>query len=313
MEGMDDLLTAADDDFHAPDDHWWWHETCFFYFMVPERRMGCWLYNYIRPNIGVAGGGCWVWDDSTFFHMEAPYYACYSALPLPDDRDLRDFRFPSGTGVQVIEPLRTYRVTHGDRDWIDVDVVWDAIQAPWVRAEGDPPVPSHWEQFGHVTGTLTLHGEPIEVDCLAMRDRTWTRRGERWKDGGGRAYASAAVSADLNFLAQGAEQIGGFVTIDGERHAIAAGTRSVRRDPDHGYITAIELDAVDTAGRRMSAEGAPVSRLAMPLPGLAAVVWTSTVRWSINGHDCWGEDQDPWPLPRWSALRRSGGAGRTLR
>lgn len=313
MEGMDDLLTPADDDFHQPGDHWWWHETCFFYFFVPERSLGCWLYNYIRPNIGIAGGGCWVWDDSTYFHMEAPYYACYSALRLPEERDLRNFTFPSGTGVRVIEPLKAYRVTHVDRDWIDVDVVWDAIQKPWVQAEGEPPVPSHWEQFGHVTGSLTLHGERLGVDCLAMRDRTWSNRGERWKDGGGRAYASAAASADLNFLARGGDDIVGFVTIDGERRAMASGHRRVQRHPDHGFVTRLELWATDTAGRDLHALGRPVSRMAMPLPGLAAVVWTSTVQWTINGQECWGEDQDPWPLPRWAQLRRSGGAGRPIR
>ena len=58
--------------------------------------------------------------------------------------------------------------------------------------------------------------------------------------------------------------------------------------------------------------GKTVSRMAMPLPGLAAVVWTSTVRWNIDGTDCWGEDQDPWPLPQWSMLRRRGGAGNAL-
>lgn len=312
MEGYDDLLTPEDDDFHQPNDHPWWHETCFFYFSVPERKVGCWLYNYIRPNIGVAGGGCWVWDDKTFFHMEAPYYACYSALPLPAERDLRDFRFPSGVGVKVLEPLTTYHLTHVDRDWISVDVVWDAIQQPWVRAEGDPPVPSHWEQFGHVTGELVVHGDRMAVDCLAMRDRTWSPRSERWKDGGGGSYASAAVSADLNFLASGSTHIRGFLTVDGERRALRETTRRAERHPDHGYVTRIEIDGVDTANRELHAVGIPVSRLAMPLPGLAAVVWTSTVHWSINGVDCWGEDQDPWPLPQWSMLRRSGGAGNPL-
>jgi hypothetical protein len=312
MEGMDDVLTPEDDDFHQPGDHWWWHETCFFYFAVPERRTGCWLYNYIRPNIGVSGGGCWVWDDRTHFHMETPYYACYSALALPEERDLRNFTFPSGVRVECERPLQRYHLTYSDRDWIAVDVVWDAVQKPWVRAAGDPPVPSHWEQFGRVTGELVVHGERMEVDILAMRDRTWSPRGERWKDGGGHAYASAAVSGDLNFLAQGGRELQGFLTIDGERRAIASGARTATRDPDHGYVTRLALEATDTLGRSMHMEGDPVSRMAMPLPGLNAVVWTSTVRWNIDGTDCWGEDQDPWPLVQWSHGRRAGELGRAV-
>lgn len=312
MEGMDDVLTAEDDDFHEPNDHWWWHETCFFYFAIPERRTGCWLYNYIRPNIGVSGGGCWVWDGRTHFHMDAPYYACFAALALPEERDLRDFTFPSGVHVTCEAPLQRYRLTYADRDWIAVDVVWDAIQKPWVRATGEPPVPSHWEHFGRVTGTLVLDGAEMAVDFLAMRDRTWSPRGERWKDGGGHAYATAAVSADLNFLAQGGSDLSGFVTIDGERRAIASGVRTVTRDPDDGYVTALVLDATDTLGRSMHMEGESVSRLAMPLPGINAVVWTSIVRWNIDGTDCWGEDQDPWPLVEWTHGRRSGMFGRAV-
>jgi hypothetical protein len=83
----------------------------------------------------------------------------------------------------------------------------------------------------------------------------------------------------------------------------------VERDPDHGYITAIVLDVTDTAGRAMHMRGTPVSRLAMPLPGLAAVVWTSTVSWNIDSTECWGEDQDPWPLGQWSMRRRNGEFG----
>jgi hypothetical protein len=257
MEGMDDVLTPEDDNFHRPDEHWWWHETCFFYFAVHERKIGCWLYNYIRPNIGVSGGGCWVWDDKAFFHMEAPYFACYAALQLPEQRDLRDFRFPSGVGVKVLEPLQKYHLTYVDREWIDVDVIWDAVQKPWVRAVGDPPVPLHWEQFGRVTGTLTVHGDEMDVDVLAMRDRTWSPRGERWKDGGGSAYASAAVSGDLNFLATGGEQVRGFFTSDGERRAIASGTRVSERHPEHGYVTRIELDGTDTAGASAACDRRP--------------------------------------------------------
>jgi hypothetical protein len=313
MEGMDDLLTEADDNFHpAASDDWYWHETCFFYFYIPERKTGCWMYNYIRPNIGISGGGCWVWDDRTHFHMEAPYYANYSALKLPEERDLRDFRFPSGVTVKRLEPISAYHLTFKDREAIEVDVTWTAIQKPWVRAEGDPPKASHWEQFGHVEGHLTVHGDRMEVDCLAMRDRTWAPRNEKWKIGGGSAYASAAVSGDLNFLATGGQDLHGFFTQDGDRRAIVSGTRKVERHPEHGYVTRIELDATDSTGRKLHAVGVPVSRLAMPLPGVHAVVWTSTVAWNINGQDCWGEDQDPWPLNQWSQQRREGKAGKAI-
>ena len=36
----------------------------------------------------------------------------------------------------------------------------------------------HLDQFGHVTGELWLHGERLGVDCIEMRDRTWSPRRE---------------------------------------------------------------------------------------------------------------------------------------
>ena len=82
QEGNEALLD--DDNFHVPEsDHWWEHETYWFWFFHPERKLGCWSYHYVRPTIGVAGGGVFVFDDTTWFHMETPYYVNYTNTPLP--------------------------------------------------------------------------------------------------------------------------------------------------------------------------------------------------------------------------------------
>lgn len=309
-EGNQALLTPADDDFHPPDDSWWFHETCWFWFYIAERDLGGWLYNYIRPNIGISGGGCWVWDASGFVHWETPYYACHSALRLPDDRDLRDFVFPSGVEVQMREPLRSYRLGYRHDDHIELDLVFDAVMEPWVSAEADDAGtvrPHHFDQLGRVTGTLRLGDEALEVDCLAIRDRTWTRRSERWRHGGGYGYTNAAASPDHAFLAiatsDGAQ---GYLVRDGQRAGLVSGARRVVRHDDHGYITDVEIDAVDELGRQLHARGESRSRMAMPIPGVHGVVWTSLVEWWIDGDAAWGEDQEPWPIATWSRLRRNG-------
>jgi hypothetical protein len=296
----DELVSAEDDDFHpAPPGVWWWHETAWFWFFVPERRLGGWLYNYVRPNIGVAGGGCFVWDGTSFFHMEVPYYASYSALELPEQRDLRSFTFPSGTSVSMIEPLHAYRLGHRDRDWIEVDLEWRAVMKPFVSVGDDPARARHFDQFGRVTGSLVLHGEPIGVDCIAIRDRTWHPRSERWKDGGAYGYTNGAASAELSFLHNG------FLVLDGVRRDLTS-ERAIQRDPDHGFITTVRVFGADSAGNELEAIGESVSRMAIPIPGVHAVVWTSLVHWTINGVEAWGEDQEPWPLIRWSEFRRTG-------
>jgi hypothetical protein len=311
--GNEKLLGPGDDNFHPPpDDNWWWHETCWFWFFVPERKLGGWLYNYVRPNIGVAGGGCWVWDDTAYSIPEVPYYANYSNLRLPEERDLRNFKFPSGTTVEVLEPLKRYRLGHHDREAIDLDLEFDAIMEPWVavgpdpRMPGDtgPEVPCHLDQVGRVSGTLVLHGDRMSVDCLAIRDRTWSPRPEKWKINPV-GYTNAAADAGTAFLFSGFDDLrSGYLVLDGKRTALASGRRRSERENGHGYVSRMFIDAEDTEGRQLHAQGESLSRMAMKIPGVHGVVWTSLMRWTINGVPAWGEDQDAWPLAEWSAFRR---------
>jgi hypothetical protein len=309
-DGARPVLTPADDDFHQPpDDSWWFHETCWFWFYVPERDLGGWLYSWVRPNIGITGGGCWVWDASTFLHWEVPYYSNHSNLRLPETRDLRDFTFPSGMAVTVLEPLAKYRLRYAHEGMIDLDLEYSAVMEPWVSLSDGPDGarPTHLDQLGRVTGELLLHGERIEVDCLAIRDRTWAPRHERWKVGGGYGYTNGAAPTGEAFLAVGdAASVHGYLVLDGSRTPLVEGRRTVQRDQDHGYVTSVTVEGRDEAGRHLLAEGRSASRMAMPIPGVHGLVWTSLVEWSVNGALAWGEDQEPWPIMTWSEKRRRG-------
>ncbi|MEO7430377.1 MAG: hypothetical protein ABIY48_13460 [Acidimicrobiales bacterium] len=309
-EGAQRLLSPADDDLHQPDGSRWFHETWWFWFFVPERSLGGWVYSYARPNIGVSGGGCWVWDATTFLHWEAPYYANHSALSLPETHGPGHVSFPSGVTIEALEPLQRYAIRYADEPTIAVDLEFDAVMAPWVRVAPDevPPRPVHLDQLGRITGSVILHGETLAVDCLAIRDRTWTARSERWRDGGGYGYTNAAASPDLAFLAVGdAQQVRGYLVQDGVRCELSHGRRRVERHASHGYVTRVRIDATDLEGRTVEADGVPASRMAMPIPGVHGVVWTSFVEWTVNGVPAWGEDQEPWPIMAWSQRRRARG------
>ncbi len=308
-EGDQGLLSPVDDDFHPPvADEWWSHETCWFWFFVPERAIGAWIYNWIRPNIGTSGGGLSLWDDRTWLHWEVPYFSNYSNLRLPEERDLRSFTFPTGISVEALEPLSRYRVRYAHADMVDLDLEFDSIMEPWVATtehEGKRR-PHHFDQFGRVTGSLVLHGEPIAVDCLAIRDRTWSVRSERWKHGGGFGYTSAAADTGESFLFVGdTESASGFAVLDGRRCELVRGSRLVERDAVHGFVDRVVIDAHDAEGRHLEAEGRSISRIAMPVPGVHGVVWASVCRWTINGVPAWGDDQEPWPVMAWSNRRRT--------
>jgi hypothetical protein len=322
-----DLLGPDDDAFHAPNTFGdlfvstntrWFHETTWFWWFVPSERLGGWFYNWVRPNIGTSGGGAWVWDDSTFFHLEVPYYACYGSLAFEPGSDLRNHRFPSGVTVECLEPLTRYRLGFADRDLLSVDLDYRAVMPPWVGTPvGEEPTAVHLDQVGRVTGSVVLHGTEHEVDCLAIRDRTWSPRSERWKDGHV-GYANAC-NDDVAFLASSAAGLRGeieervrtgYFVKDGRRAALVDGTRELERDPDHGFLRRITIEAEDTDGRRFRATGEGLSRMAMPIPGVHGVVWTSLVDWQIEGQQAWGEDQDAWPIHGWSQFRRDQRSGR---
>jgi hypothetical protein len=301
-----ELLSPDDDQFHRPGDHPWFFESSWWSFYVPERDLGAWIYHWVRPNQSTQGGGCWVYDSTTHSHLEVPYYGCYQNMPLDDPGDLRDITFPSGVSMQAIEPLHRYRLRFADRDLIAFDLDFDATMPPWIVADG------HFDQMMHVTGQLVLHGDAIAVDSIAMRDRSWSPRPERWKDGHV-GYCSAGTT-DVAFLVNSAagmrgeteERVrGGFHLRDGRRAAVVDGARELDRDPEHGWLRRITVEADDAAGRRLRARGEARSRMAMPIPGVHGVCWTTLVRWDIDGVDAWGDDQDAWPLHAWAAYRRT--------
>jgi len=299
------MLSPADDGLHkAGSSHWFEHETIWYWFCIPERNLGGWFYHYVRPNIGVAGGGMMLFDHTSWSHLETPYYQSYSNMPMPDVSQPGTIRFVNNFSVEVIEPFRKHRLKYHDRNIVKADLIWEAVTEPWINVRGEPAVPHHLDQFGRFHGELQLHGETLRVDCYAARDRTWNHaRPEPWKDGaGGGPWVTAAVNADMSFHCTGP---GGFLVLDGVLRPQVEGSYHRERDHEHGFAKRIFAEGVDDQGRRFKAVGDVVSRLAILIPGVHGVCWKSLVRFDFNGVECWGEDQDAWPINMWSAFKRA--------
>ena len=100
---------------------------------------------------------------------------------MPAEPDLRNITFPGGGfSVTMLDPLTNYRIAYADaeRDFA-IEIEHRSVHPPHRFTPGQPPMMSspHLDQLGHVTGTLTLRGERIPVDCFSIRDRTWGPRG----------------------------------------------------------------------------------------------------------------------------------------
>lgn len=301
-----------DDNFHALSDDWWETETAWFSFNVPERKMGGWFYGYIRPNIGISGGGFFVWDDTASTTWEIPYYKYNFAQPLPKERDLRNFEFPESYKIKMLRPLDRYELSYRDRKAVSIDVVHEAIMPPHPFRHGSPPFDKtpHFDQSGRIVGEMTLLGERIPIDCYSVRDRSWGPRIDHRSGRIGYSFATAGPRSSFCLFSRcteaapdGLEPVNhGYLLRDGRKAQIVKGWRRVERDRDRNWITRLEIDAEDEDGRSLLADGRVVSRLM--LPTARGISCYSLLSWTLNGAQAWGEDQDVWRNDQWSNAQR---------
>lgn len=305
------IFTERDDRFHSDEmvGDWWSTETAWFSFSHPERRLGGWLYTLARPNIGTVAGGAWVWDDSAHLPWEVLYSANYTALELPRDQDLHDISLPTGVSIRVIEPCMSYALGYSDASRLQAALRFEGVMPPEpLTSTGSTFGRSHhFDQIGRVSGEIVLHGETIPIDCLAVRDRTWGRRREdRPRQA---AYVTGVATTQHGFLAvtnveEDRNPVAyGFLHRDGRTLPLTQGERRVERDRENGWITRVEIQARDAEGRELLAVGTPLSRIVINRHTFIDV--NSLIQWDINGEGGHGEDQDMWPVHRWSRMRRT--------
>ena len=303
-------FSARDDSFHFDilSHRWWETETAWFSFCCPERKLGGWLYSMFRPNIGTVAGGCWIWDASAHLPWEVAYSTNYTALRIPQGQDLTDIALPTGVTIKAIEPLTRYRLGYHEEERLSLDLTYEAVMPPRALHKADSPFKSlnHFDQFGRVTGEIVLHGERIAIDCISMRDRSWGPRPEHRP--GRSAYVTGAASAKDAFLAgtkwnDDTDPIAyGFMIRDGEIGDLVSGRRIVERDPAQGWVTRITIEARDEFGRDLLAVAERLSGIIINRHSF--IDSNGLIAWTINGKQGHGEDQDMWPVHRWSAFRR---------
>lgn len=301
------MLSDADDRLHTPvQDDPWWTETAWFGFAVPERGLCGSVYQIYRTTQGVMATAVYVWRPGHEDLRELPYYRTFWHLPIPDDAHPCDNELPSGLSVRTVRPMSAYTLRYDDPELI-LDLQWEAsMPAQPLHVSGGM---GHLDQLGRVTGQMQLHGETLEVDCIEMRDRSWTPRRETSRRTR-RGYVYGATGDGRNGffvatnVAPGAEvdeSVGGWVLDDGAVRPVDAGHRTVHRDAEC-RPTSVEID-LEVAGRPQRWVGEVHSRLALPTSPYFA--WMSLTSWtSDTGVEAWGEDHDSWSPARWRAFRQ---------
>jgi len=298
------ILGPDDDCLHDSGGDPTWAETAWFAAQIPERRLGIWTYPLFRQALGVMSFSVYIWGPDARELWQQPYYRLYWHQPIPADLDLRDFEIDAGLSYKMLEPLQTYEIAYRDEGSVDLSMRFEGIHP--AQPLGVEDGHGHIDQLGRVTGSLVLHGEHFEIDCIEMRDRTWSPRRER-RERTRLGYSYGAVDAGSAFLHASAfredgdqRALGGFVIVaPGEQRELRDLRREVDRDAD-GRPVRVHLSAIDEEGQPFAAEGEIVSQMAMNTSPY--FVWVSQVRWQLaDGRIAWGEDQDTWSPGR---LRR---------
>jgi hypothetical protein len=302
-------FAPSDDGLHGHGDEFYFNETYWFSFFEPERGLGGWLYSGIRPKAGVTGGGCWIWDRKGTDPWEIPFFEQFNWLKPPSAADAYQLVLPNGNTVTTVESGQTYELTFDDRDRLEVRLRFTGSERPVPLRPGTPPYPkaSHFDQTGHVTGHLLLDGDHIDIDCYAMRDRSWGPRRERGYQPMAYTWLADGDASLLTYSTPDGERDGtddvyaGYLRCGGAVRYVAAGTRRARRDPVEHWIKEMTVDVVDDEGRPFSAHGHAVSR--MILPTATSVCVNSLMEFTVDGRTVHGEDQDVWPMNAWRTMR----------
>ncbi|HJR26944.1 MAG TPA: hypothetical protein VJ804_15810 [Acidimicrobiales bacterium] len=282
--------SPADDLFHPiADEHPLWTETSWWGFYAPDGSVGGMVYAFFRPNLGVATLVTSIWDADHVEPWRAPYSRSQWHLPMPEG-DLDDLAL-GHLRIRCLEPLGRYHLAYDDPGGLVLDLAYEAAMAPHVAVA--QPTIGHFDQLCRATGTIRLGTRVVEVDALAVRDRSWYVRDDLRSSRAG--YTYGAVDGDEHFLAfsrpaaDGAIH-GGYLVRAGEKAALVEGARHVR-SRRRGHPDEVEVTAVDALGRELRALGRVTASLAsQSTPGMFA--WMSIARWDVDGRDGMGEDHD---------------------
>lgn len=323
------MIKDADADFHDSDrGDPTWSETNYFAFYEPESRLNVGLYALFRNTLGTVGSTICMNSGRSITPWEADFCDMRSSMPIPEPRSLRDYTLANSLRVRCLVPNRVWEVGYDDGDGTSVDVRWDALMpgfdihdpaedpmaaaASHASAEGKfawgTAYNGHFDQTGHVTGTVRIRGKAYAIDCVSTMDHSWGPRPERgaptmcWV--GAHFSRDLAMHAIFSFdPAEHPTQLRfthGYILERGEVYGLKAGSGVSVRGADR-YAESIELTVTDRTDRSWQLSGSGLTTFPwLCWPNM--VGFNVLLRWRCNGLTGYGELYDFCELPALTAL-----------
>jgi hypothetical protein len=177
-----DLLIPLPD----PGDSWDPHtlHTHYFGLSVPEAKLGGFIYIRYMPYFGLCQGGVCLFRGMQNIHSIDMAFCDYQiTMPYPTVQGNR-IATANGLAIEFTKPGSEARITYASADGTTtVDVLQTALTPLIARGHGMPGEEDHHddptllpggsEQMMHCVGEVRVRGERFDVDCFAVRDRSW--------------------------------------------------------------------------------------------------------------------------------------------
>ncbi|GAB3710536.1 DUF7064 domain-containing protein [Nocardiopsis oceani] len=313
------MIKSEDVDFHTRDpEDWSWTETTALIFAVPEAGILGNAYVLARPNLGVALSSICLAQGICRQPYEIDFTDCQVHLPCPDN--FTNYTLPNGLSVEVRNPPRDYHLTYEHNlGTCSFDLNFQALHDPFdmhdpeqnallteadgkatLDTRGDGWATGHFETKGHITGTLTLHGQEYAVDCYEGMDHSWGPR----RDLGTWAVAwisvnfgpafSMHLAVDERIDPDGEVRYGdlrfGYVTQHGETRSLVSATVEATRVEMLAMSNVIRV--TDSAGTSWEFRGTAIAAHPFHAFNPRDVAYQSLMRYEHDGIVGTGEMAD---------------------
>jgi hypothetical protein len=324
------LIAAQDADFHVADsDQPTWAETNFFGFYNSDANLNVGVYALFRPNLGVVSSTICMNSRRIATPWEADFCDLRAAMPIPEPRDLRNYRLLNSLEVRCLEPNMVWTIKYDDGQGTWIDVRYDALMPPFDIHDPamDPMCGSkskegefswgtayngHFDQTGTVVGAVAIRGKKFPIDCVSTMDHSWGPRPERGKPT--MSWLHAHFSKDLAMhaifgfdAAKNGKKLWlahGYVLDSGKVYGLKAGIGRVVRK--QRYADVLQLELTDSRGRQWTLTGKGLTTFPWQCwPNM--VSFNCLGQWECEGKIGFGEIQDFFELPVLNALNSEPG------
>jgi hypothetical protein len=279
-----------------------------------------------RTNLGTVTSSICMNSRRAVTHWEADFCDMRAAIPIPQPRNLLDYELTNGLRIRCPKPNRVWDIFYDDKQGTSVDVHYEALMPAFDihDPEMDPMCASktsegkfawgtayngHFDQSGVFTGSVSIRGRKIPIDCVSTMDHSWGPRPER--GGPSMSWLHAHFSKDFAMHAifgfDPARDNGrelwlahGYVLERGKVFGLKAATGETIRRQER-YPDSVSLLLTDNADRAWKLNG----RALTTLPWLFVpnnVGFNSLLEWTCNGQKGYGEVMDFVELPALNAL-----------